>query len=402
MPNFFYKAKKANAETIFGEIYAEDRNDAVERLNRMGLIPVTVDDKNPREKNRRSLVVGKIRQKEVFLFSRQLVSLVKAGITLLRALEIIEHQNKGVAFRRMVESLRLGVKGGESFSDCLAAYPRVFSPLYVSMVKAGEESGRLKESIMAVVEHQRQQDEIATKVRTALAYPVVMLLLGIFTIFFILTNVMPKISAVFVDLNQDLPGPTVLVMQISDFLVHWWPWVIVGVLLLVFLAGRYSQTSTGLAALSRVYLKIPFWGQFLLKVEVSRFCRSLKLLIQSGIPIVRAIQISIPVVGNNVMRDELRHCQEELVAGRSFGQTLQQSKVIPPMVGHLIAVGEESGSLVDTLADVAESFENETNECIKIMTTLLEPVMIIVVGSVIGFIVIAMLLPIFELNVFTG
>lgn len=401
MPNFSYKAKSQNAETLYGQIYAEDKNDAVERLHRMGLVPVTVEEKELLEKNRGPLRIGQIRSKEIFIFSRQLVSLVKAGINILRALDIVEQQTKNPSLRKLVETIRLGVKGGKSFSDCLAEYPKNFSPLYISMVKAGEESGKLKEAIISVVEHQRQQEEIAAKVRTALAYPLVMLLFGAGTIFFILTSVMPKITSVFIDLKQTLPGPTILVMKTSAFLIQWWPWVAVTILGTLLLLKRFLKTKAGRLALSRFNLRVPFWGPFVLKVEMSRFCRSLKLLIQSGIPIVRAIQIAIPVVGNILIREELSRCQAELVAGRSFGQTLHASALIPGMVGHLISVGEESGSLVETLGDIAESFENETNESLKILTTLLEPVMIIIVGSVIGFIVIAMLLPVFELNVFS-
>ena len=402
MPNFFYKAKNQHAETVSGQIYAEDRNDAIDRLHRMGFVPVSVDEK---ELQGSPGVVGRpgpIRSADIFLFSRQLVSLIKAGITLLRALEIIEQQNKRAAVRRLIGSLRSGVKGGRSLSDCLAQYPRQFSPLYISMVRAGEESGRLKEAITAVVDHQRRDEEVASKVRMAMAYPLLMLVFGAGTIVFILTNVMPKITGVFLDLKQTLPVPTLLVMQASDFLIHWWAWLIGGTVLLILAVQQYCQMPAGRRLWHRGLLRLPVVGDFFLKLEMARFCRAVKLLIQSGIPIVRAIQIAIPVVGNIPIQNELRHCQSELIAGRSFGQTVRQSRIIPSMVGHLLSVGEESGSLVDTLGDIAESFENETNERIKILTNLLEPLLIVVVGSVVGFIVVAMLLPIFELNVFAS
>ena len=402
MPNFKYKAKKANAETVLGQVMAETREDAIEKVSQLGLIPVTMEQVTHAEPAAAGGPVrrGRVRGKEVYVFSRQLVSLIKAGIPLLRALEIISGQTRNAYFRDVIESIQSGVRGGRSFSQCLGDYPRIFSSLYVNLTRAGEESGRLRESLQSIAEYQRQQEELAAKVRSAIAYPILMVVFGVGTIIFVLTFVMPKISAMYVSLNQALPTATVIVMNISQFLIQQGLWLLLGLFVMIFGLKQWAKTAAGQVALNQMKIALPFLGPFWTRVEVARFTRAMRLLLQSGISIVRAIQLSIPVVNNELIRRQFRTCQDELIAGRSFGETLKRCPLVPELVGHLIAVGEESGSLIETLGDITESLEQETAEKIRVMTALLEPVMIIVVGAIVGFIVIAMLLPIFQLDVF--
>ena len=387
MPIFHYKAKMRNAETVLGHIDAETREQAVEKINQMGLTPVLVEDGaigtqmginsgpfgSPGSRPR------SVSTKEVYSFSRQLANLIKSGIPILRTLELIAKQMKNPYFKKVVETIYNEVKDGKSFSDCLADYPRIFSNFYVTMVKAGEESGNLKGTVTDVANYLQEQEHIRSKVRTAVAYPIFMGVFGLGTVAFILISVMPKITSIFETFDQALPMPTQIVMGLSDFLIHNGLWVVIAVIILITLIKQWDRTKEGRIYKSQVMLAMPMFGEFLLKVELARFCRTLQMLLKSGIPIVRALQLSIPVVENQVITGELQKCQDDLVGGRSLGQSLKEARFVPPMLGDLISVGEESGSLSSSLNDISETYEQDTNEFIKLMTTLLEPTMILTV-----------------------
>ncbi len=400
MPNFVYKAKKANAETMEGQIVAQSREEAVEKINQLGLIPMSVEESSTATGKRRSSTArtGKVKAKELYLFSRQLVNLLKAGVPILRALELVNSQIKNNYFSGVVEGIRASVRGGRSFSDCLAEYPQIFSNLYVTMVKAGEEGGSLHVTLADVAGYLQRQNELSSKVTTAMAYPLLMMMVGMGTVYFILTRVMPKITSLFNNLNQALPMATIIVMKVSKFLIDWSWGILIGLIVVIFSFRKWAQSNAGKTSLSQIQLGLPFFGQFILAVEMARFCQTLSLLLKSGVPIVRALKLSAPVVGNELIQKQLFKCQEELLAGRSLGQSLREATLIPEIVGHVVAIGEESGSLETTLNDLAENYDMETSETMKVMTTLLEPLMILVIGSLVGFIVIAMLLPIFQIN----
>ena len=402
MPIFEYKAKRKDAQTILGRVIAENKNDAVEKISQLELIPVTIDEVSAATGQKGQVRVVRVSVKELYHFSRQLVNLLKAGVPILRALDVLSSQIKNTYFRSVLQNIHAGIAGGQTFSDCLKDYPKVFSSLYVTTVRAGEESGSLKETIAGLADYLQQQDEIASKVRTALAYPLLMVLFGIGTLIFVLTYVLPKLTTLFDSIGQDLPVPTQIVLSISSFLLNDWAWLLVAVLAITFLFKRWSSSSVGQATLSRMTLGMPFLGEFLLKVELARFCSTLELLLKSGVTVVRAIKLAVPVISNDLIKVELARSQEDLIAGRSFGESLKKSERIPELMGHLISVGEESGALSETLHDIAVSYNQETNEIITIMTTLLEPIMIVLVGGVIGFVVMAMLLPIFQLDVFAN
>ncbi len=403
MPIFEYKAKKKNAETVAGEIFAETKEEAIERVHQMELTPIFLNEKGSSHSNPHptSVVLNRgLSRRKVYFFTRQLTSLLKGGVPILRSLEIIASQARESHYHNVVQAIYRGIRDGRPFSDCLAEYPKIFSSFYVSMIKAGEESGRLKEILMDIANYLHAQEEMTGKVRMAMTYPLFMLVLGIGTVFFILTSVMPPLTALFVNLGQTLPTPTIIVMEVSKFCVQWWGMMLVGLFLVWLGIQQWKQTAAGRMAISQMKLSLPVLNDFWLKVELARFCRSLQLLLKSGISIVRALQLSIPVIDNQLIQKQLSKCQEDLVAGRALSQSLEQAKLIPPMVAQLIMVGEEAGSLSETLEDIGESYEQETNEFIKMMTTLLEPLMILIVGAMVGFIVMAMLLPIFQLDVF--
>jgi len=400
MATFIYTAKKDTAETVSGKINASSQDEAVDLISQLGLHPVTLQAQEEDVGEDLSEVgrKQKVRTKELYVFSRQLANLLKSGITLLRALSIIEEQTHNAYFKKVISHINSNVKNGRSFSESLTVFPHIFSTLYITMVNAGEESGNLQEMLVNIAIYQRKQEEVRSKVKTAMVYPALMATVGIGTIYFVLTFVLPKMAGLYDSIGDSLPLPTVILLNVSQILNKGWLIVLVGICLLTLSVKQWVQSEHGKVAASRFVLHMPLFGEIILRAELSRFCRTLVLLLKSGVSIIKALDITIPLLSNELIKKHFEKCNDELIAGGSFGESIKESKEIPAMFGYLIAVGEESGSLNEVLADISDSYEQETDEKIKIMTTLLEPIMILVIGLLVGFIVFAMLLPIFQVD----
>ncbi len=399
MTIFYYKAKKSNGQTTLGQVTAKNQDEAVDIINRLGLVPISVESKLD-EITTTGVRHIKIKHQEVYLFTRQLSNLLKSGVSILRALDLIGGPLKNVYFKNVITLIGSGIRDGRSLSDCLADYPQIFSPLYINLVKVGEESGNLKEVFLNLSEYQRQQEEIRRGVRGALVYPAFMLVIGIITVIFILTFVLPKITVLFADVKTSLPLPTIILLSVTDFLKVGWYWLILGVIVLMVLMSQFKKSQIGSAFLSRFKLSLPFLGPFFLKLDLALWARTLELLLRGGIPILKAIQISVEVLNNHLIKEDLVRSHKDLTDGLSLGKSLKKSALIPALVSDLVAVGEETGSLTEIFHDITDIYEQEIQTMVRFLTTLMEPVMILGVGLVIGFIVFAMLLPIFQVDVF--
>jgi len=399
MPIYHYRGKTKAGENVEGSIEARSSDEAVEFISRKSILPVSVCEHQAKGSARPKNVNVELPFKEIYLFTRQLSNLIKAGIPLLRALEIIKQQSSRSLLVFILEDIHQGIRDGKSFSDCLAQHPKVFSPLYVAMVRVGEEGGNLRQILLTIADHQKAQYELLGKVRTALAYPVFMAGVGCLTIIFILTFVMPKVSQLFISAGQGLPWPTQILMATSKILRQGWFIILPAVIFLVFSFIHWAQGEKGRKILDRLALRLPLLGPFLLNVELERFCRTLEILIHSGVPLLKALHVAVPTLTNEIVRQDFLRIRAGLEAGNSLAKSFQECQFIPPMVVNLITVGEESGLLEDTLGDIADSYGQEVSESIKTFTTILEPLMILVVGAIVGFIVIAMLLPIFQMDV---
>jgi type IV pilus assembly protein PilC len=399
MPSYIYKAKKDAASAIVGQISASNEQDALETIHQLGLIPVSIEESNTDGVLIRNIREVKVGDKQLYLFSKQLANLLKSGVSLLKALEILSEQTENAYFSRVIEDISFGVKSGRSFSACLSDYPAIFSPLFAAMVRAGEEMGRLWQMLSSVSDHLKAQEEFASKVRSAMVYPAFMLAIGTCTVIFILTFVMPKMALIFKDAGQILPWPTRVVMDVSHFVKTW------GVMTLFITMGaltalaRFGSTLKGGILMGQLLLNLPLVSGFVLKVDLARFTRTMSLLLESGLPILRSIELALPTIRNPQLKMDLLLCMQGVTGGENLGRCLSRSNLIPPMMVQLIAVGEESGSLQGSLKDIAESYEAEINESTRMITTVLEPAMILTVGAVVGFIVFAMLLPIFSMDI---
>ena len=419
MPEFAYRAKKGPKEIVNGSVEAASLDEAMEKLDRLGLLPIQLEEAGSRKpeagskktevlqqtaerKEQRTVakkpIFGGVKSSEVTIFGRQLASLVKSGVPILRALWIIGEQTANPRLKDFLVRAQEEIRNGQSLSSVFSQYPKFFPPLYIAMVKTGEDSGALESTLLRISDYRQKQEEIWSRVRTAMAYPILMAVTGIGTIIFMLTFVIPKLTSLFKSMGSQLPLPTRILMEASAFFRSPWVWVFLGSAAVTGITLWKTRAEAMKALWGRVSLKIPLIKSFVMKSETARFSRTLELLLRSGISILRAIEVTTPVLENGVLRGQLEKTRADLTGGASLGASLRESNLFPLFVTNLISVGEESGKLDEAMQEIAQFYERETDEMIKIMTTLLEPLMMLGMGLVVGFIVIAMLLPMFELN----
>ena len=397
MSFFFYKAKKNSAETVTGRLEAQNPEEALELIHQMNLVPVSLEEVS------QGMLVSeihprRIKPREVYQFTKQLGGLVKSGVALLKGLEVIGIQTKNAYLAKIIGDIALGVKSGRSFSVALREYPQIFSPLYVAMIQAGEEIGNLREVLLDVAEFQKKQQELIAKVTGAMIYPFVMLVVGFLTVFFILTFVLPKIAVIYAGTSQVLPIPTMIVMKVSSFFRTYWIPLGFVVVIFVFTINKWRHSISAKIMMGQLLLNIPVVRDLVIKTDLARFTRTMQLLLNSGLTLLRAIEVAIPTVTNPQLRADLSNCFSGLKSGDSLGHCIGQSILMPSMVGQMLIVAEESGSLQESLKDIAETYEGDINENIHLITTILEPAMILSVGLIVGFIVFAMLMPIFSMD----
>ena len=402
MTNYNYRAKKGLQEIVSGTMEAGSEKEAIEKISALGYLPMHLEEAQGVQKAPVALVEhkshGRIRASQITIFSRQLSSLLKSGVPILTAINIIREQSENIHFKAVLFDIYNVIKNGGTFSSALEVYPKYFSVLYIAMVRTGENSGALAGSLLRIADYRAKQEDLLSRLRMAMAYPILMALVGVATVVFMLTFVMPRLMGIFSNLGQNLPLPTRILLAISQGLRHWWPWIILSIAGVILLIRQQLKTKMGRLSWSILKLHIPIFGKFALKSDLACFSRTLELLIKSGLPILRALQISVQVLNNEVIKDKLIKSYGDLEQGGSFGRSMKDSKLLPMFMVNLISVGEESGNLANALSEVADSYERDTDEMIRIMSSLLEPLMILAMGLIVGFIVVAMLLPIFEIN----
>jgi general secretion pathway protein F len=401
MPMYSYKAKSGPSDIVEGRLEAVSEKDAIEQISRQGLIPVKIELEaaaGGQDALASASGYAGISSRDVTLFTRQLATLLKAGVPILRALRIIADQSASRGLTQMLKIIHREIEQGAVLSSVLSRYPREFSPLYIAMVRAGEDSGQLPKVLLKIGEYRIKQEEMLSRLRTAMAYPALMAVVGCGTVIFMLAFVMPRLTHLYADMGQALPLPTRILIAVSGFVRHWGVGLIVIAAVLAGFWVRFFRSPQGRLFVSRFQLSLPLVRGFVLKAEMARFSRTMELLLKSGITILRALYITLPVMGNELLRKEVSRSYAELEQGGSFGKSLRNSALVPVFMSNLLIVGEESGKLDDALAELAESYERDTDETLKTLGSLIEPAMILGMGLIVGFIVVAMLLPVFEIN----
>ena len=399
MPLFNYKAKKGPNDFTDGVMEGESPQEIASKLTNQGLFPIHIELIG--EVKDKSITVSswfsKISVRDLNVFTYQLSSLIKSGLPLLSALFIITEQTENKHFKNIIADIAQSVKHGDMLSSAMSKYPRIFNQLYTSMIKAGEDSGALDIILRRVAEHREKVEQIKSQIRSALAYPIIVTLVGLGSIVFLLTVVIPQIQKVFDTLKVDLPLPTEILLMFSSSITNYWYLYLGGIVLILILTKGVTLIER--KALDRLKLTLPFIGKFIKKTESARLASSLSLLLTNGIPILASLEIVIPTLSNDLIKDDLSKVANGLKLGGSMSKGLQNSPHFFPFMTNMIRVGEEGGRLDEVLLEVASFYEREIGETIKIGLSLLEPILILVMGLVVGFIVLSMLLPIFQISV---
>ncbi|MCH7918272.1 MAG: type II secretion system inner membrane protein GspF [Planctomycetes bacterium] len=341
---------------------------------------------------------GRVKTREVAAATRHLSTLLLAGIPLVEALSVLVEQLGSSALSRVLARVRDKVNEGGSLAEAFSEYPRIFPGVFVSMVKAGESTGALENVLARLADMYEKRAKLTNKVRSALTYPLLMAVVGCAVVLFVLSYVLPSITKLFTEMNMTLPWVTLFLIKLSAFLNHSLWLVLVGIVGLIGAHRYWLRTPGARMVWDRFKLKVPLFGPLLVDVAVARFSRTLGVLLGSGVTIVEALELSEAVVSNAVMADVIQETRRAVGSGQSVSQALAKDQIFPPVAIHMIAAGEKSGNMEDGLLRIADSLDNEIESKLSVMTSLLEPMMIIVLGGMIGFIVLAILLPIFDIN----
>jgi type IV pilus assembly protein PilC len=392
MATFTYTARSANGDLKTASIEASSREDVVAQLRRQRLSVVKVDEDAKPKKAR-----GSVGMRDIVIFTRQFSTMINAGLPLVQALDILAKQTENKVLSEVTRAVVFDVESGHTVADALGKHPNAFSELYVNMVAAGEAGGILDTILMRLATFMEKNDALVRKVKGAMIYPAVIMSVAAIAILVLLIFVIPVFESMFASVGMALPLPTRVVIGMSKFLKSYWWAVGAGVAGGVFLLKRYYATSGGQLAIDRLMLRMPVLGDVLRKSAVSRFTRTLGTLISSGVSILDGLEITAKTAGNRVIQDAIMASRASIAGGDTIAAPLQKSAVFPPMVISMIAVGEQTGGLDEMLSKIADFYDEEVDAAVGGLLSLLEPIMIVFLGVVVGGMVVAMYLPIFDM-----
>jgi len=404
---FKYKAKKNLNEIVEGKIEGANVEGVLEELLNQGLVPISVDPVAVASvsaalnlASTSKLKAGKFGLKQLVLFTQKLYNLINSRVELLSALRLLEKNCDNRAEKQLLSEIIRDIKDGVPFSACLGKFPKYFPRLYVNIIHTGESTGKLKDALMQLLDYLRRLQDLKLKVKQALAYPIFMSVVGIGTIFVMLTFVLPRLAGMFDDFQAQLPVPTLVLLKVSGFLQSYW-WALVVLITLIIFVLKITRAGKE-SIFSQLKYFIPLVKDIVYKQSVANFSRSLSLLLQSGVNLLSALTDAGPVIGNPVYIRQLEEVRKNISEGIPFSDALEKFKIFPDFFVQMVRVGEEGGRLDSVLADIAESYEAEIESDLKTLSSLIEPAIILVLGLVIGAMVIAMLLPIFNMNTIVG
>lgn len=420
MPKFSYVAMDSRGKETKGTLDVANQNEAIGRLKEMGYFPTKVVQMDPSKdkgakgsapagKGKKGLKTninikipglgGKVKMKVLTIFTRQLATLVDAGLPLLRGLRVLERQERNVTLKDVIGKIALSIEGGSTFSEGLAQHPKVFNKLYVNMVKAGELGGVLEVVLARLAEFQEKAQKIKGKVVAAMFYPVAVMVVAVAILGILMVFVVPKFEAIFKDMlpGKPLPAFTELVLGISNVIKNHAVITVCIVIALAIAFVFWKKTKSGRYIVDKVKLKMPVLGPVFSKVAISRFARTLGTLVSSGVPILQALTIVKETSGNVVVGEAVTAVHESVKEGETITAPLESSSVFPPMVISMVDVGEQTGALPEMLMKIADNYDEEVDNAVAAMTSLLEPIMIVFLAVVVGSIVIAMFLPLIGL-----
>jgi type IV pilus assembly protein PilC len=393
MPQFTYTARAVNGDLKSATIEAPNRDEVIKQLKQQRLNVVKIDEGTAVKKKR----LGAIKMRDIVIFTRQFSTMINAGLPLVQALDILAQQSENPALKDVTRQVVFDVESGHTVADALRKHPKAFSELYVNMVAAGEAGGILDTILMRLAVFMEKNDALIRKVKGAMIYPGVIMSVAAIAITVLLIFVIPTFQTMFESAHIALPLPTRIVIELSRGLKNYW-YVILGAIgAIVFMTRRYYATPQGKLAIDRTLLKLPVLGDVLRKSAVSRFTRTLGTLISSGVSILDGLEITAKTSGNRVIQDAIMESRASIAGGETIAAPLKKSQVFPPMVISMISVGEQTGGLDEMLTKIADFYDEEVDAAVSGLLALMEPVMIVFLGIVVGGMVIAMYLPIFDM-----
>ena len=393
MPTFTYTARNPSGELKSASIDAPSRDDVVNQLRRQRLTIIKVDE----EKVRAKKSGGGISMRDIVIFTRQFSTMINAGLPLVQALDILAKQSENKALAAVVRDVVFDVESGNTVADAMRKHPKAFSDLYTNMVAAGEAGGILDTILNRLAIFMEKNDALVRKVKGAMIYPTVIMCVAGLCVVILLWKVIPVFASMFGSVGMELPLPTQIVIAASNFLNAYWYLLIAGAAALGFTIKKYYSTPNGQLVIDRLMLHTPVLGDVLRKSAVSRFTRTLGTLISSGVSILDGLEITARTSGNRVVQDAIMGSRASIAGGETIAAPLQKSKVFPPMVISMIAVGEQTGGLDEMLTKIADFYDDEVDAAVSALLSLLEPIMIVFLGVVVGGMVVAMYLPIFDM-----
>jgi len=394
MPKFAYSARTVSGEIQTGEIELPSRDEVMGWLNRQRLRPISINAK-AKEIN---LTIGTgIKTREVVIFTRQFATMINSGLPLVQSLTILAEQTENKNFQKIIAQVLQDIQSGQTLADSMRRHPKVFTELYVNMVAAGEAGGILDVILNRLAVFLEKNDALVRKIKGAMVYPAVMLIVVILCTTILLWKVVPVFAGMFTGAGLQLPVPTRVVLALSAFLQHYMWMLVLAVIAAVVTVRQYYKTDGGKLNIDRLMLRFPVLGNLLRKSAVSRFTRTLGTLVSSGVSILDGLQITARTAGNRVVHDAVMKSRASISAGATISEPLKESGVFPPMVVQMINVGEQTGGLDEMLTKIADFYDDEVDAAVTALTSILEPIMIVVMGVVIGGIVVAMYLPMFDM-----
>ncbi len=401
MPNFKYTVKNQEGKTISASTHAKTRENLIDLLRKQEFTIISIEeDTNIRVKG--VSIAKKVKLDDLVIFSRQLATMVEAGIPLVGVLDILSQQIENKGFGETIKKLRDDIETGSSFSQALAKHPRIFSVLYINMVKAGESSGMLDEILNRVSVYLEKTATLQRKVKSAMIYPIAVITISIGITIFLLVKVVPTFKGIFDMLGGALPLPTQVLLTISDFMRKWFLFAIIGLIIFVVAIMRYIKTEKGRLVLDIILLKLPVFGNIIKKVSVAKFSRTFSTLIKSGVPILSSLDIVAKTSGNMIVERAVNNAKKAVREGKNLAEPLSHSPVFPPMVVRMIAVGEQAGELEKMLSKIADFYDEQVDAAVSGLTSLIEPMIILFLGVIVGGIVLAIFMPIFKITEILG
>jgi len=394
MPVFAYQGRGARGVTS-GEIEASDRTAAVGELRTRAILVTKIAEKAGGKTVAK--LGGKVNDRDMAIYTRQFSTMIDAGLPLVQCLNILAEQSDSKTLRGVTANVARSVESGSTLADALKRHPRVFNDLFVNLVAVGEAGGILDVVLQRLSVYIEKAAALKRKIKAAMVYPATIIGVAFLVVLFMLTFVIPTFATMFKNLGADLPLPTQIVLWLSDFVRSWFIFIILGVCGVIFAVRSYYKTEAGKSTIDAMLLKTPVFGMLIRKVAVARFTRTLGTLVSSGVPILEGLRITARTAGNKVVEKAVLQCRAAVTAGKTLAEPLRASSVFPPMVTQMINVGEQTGALDAMLSKIADFYDDEVDTAVTALTALLEPLMIVFLGVIIGGMVVAMYLPIFRL-----